>query len=260
MSDETLGGAVAPAAEETTSAATDHAAPQAGATEAPAGDEQAQAEKAFTKAEVEALVEKELAKKTAKLLRQRDQERARREIYEQELTKVKIQPQQIAGEPQPEQFDDPRQYAKAVVEFERQKESATRAQQQQVQQQSSFASRVDDLVADLEEAGNFDRDKWQRLPISTAMAHAILDSDMSVKVAEHFLQHPDDASRIANLTPARQAAEIGKLEAKLSTATKPKSNAPPPLQPVKAAATSAEPNPKTDPEGWIKWRNKQSRS
>jgi hypothetical protein len=98
MSDETLGGAVAPAVDETTSAATEHAAPQAGATEAPAGDEQAQAEKTFTQKELDDI----LAKKTAKLLRQREQERARREIYEQELTKVKVQPQQIAGEPQPE--------------------------------------------------------------------------------------------------------------------------------------------------------------
>lgn len=233
-------------------------APQVEGTEAETGEKEPPAEKTFTQKELDDI----LAKKTAKLIRQREQERARREVYEQQLTKV-MPPAQTTGEPQPEQFADPRQYARAVVAFEREQEALQQQAMQAQKQQSTFTAKRDDLMSELEEADGFDKRKWDSLPISVPMAEAILDSDVSVKLALHLTQHPEDASRIANLSPARQAAEIGKLEAKLSAAiSKKPSNAPDPIKPVGGKGSSVssdiyDPKLANDTAAWIAARNAQ---
>jgi hypothetical protein len=59
----------------------------------------------------------------------------------------------------------------------------------------------------------FDRD-W---PCSPAMADAIKTSDDGAAVAYHLAQNPDEARRIAALTPLAQVRELGRLEAKLTS-------------------------------------------
>lgn len=233
-------------------------APQAEETESPAGEKDPPAEKTFTQKELDEI----LAKKTAKLIRQREQERARREVYEQQLTKAAA-PQPASGEPQPEQFADPRQYARAVVAFEREQEALQQQAQHAQRAQSTFTAKRDDLMAELEEADGFDKRKWESLPITVPMAEAILDSELGTKLALHLTQHPDEASRIATLSPARQAAEIGKLEAKLSpVASKKPSNAPDPIRPVGGKGSSVtsdiyDPKLASDTAAWIAARNAQ---
>jgi hypothetical protein len=235
-----------------------NAEPQVGATEALAGEEIPPAEKTFTQAELDAIIEK----KSAKLIRQRDQERARREVYEQQLAKA-TPPQHASDEPQPEQFQDPRQYARAVVEFERQKDAVTRQAQETQRQQSSSLAKRDDFVADLQDIDGFDMAKFGKLRITPDMADVMVDSDVGTKLAQHFLSNPDEASRIADLSPARQAAEIGKLEAKLSAvSTKKPSNAPDPINPVNGKGSSVPTNLYdarlgSNTEAWIEARRAQ---
>lgn len=225
-------------------------------TEVPNGEE-TPAEKTFTQAELDAILEK----KTAKLIRQREQERAKREQLEQRL------PREVpteTGRPQLHQFNnDPDAYAEAVADWKLQQRELQSRQQEVQKSASAFEAKRDDLIAELEESDGYDAGKFNKLPISPVMAEAIVDSDQATRLALHLIAHPEDANRISNLPPARQAAEIGKLEAKLSTAPPKKpSNAPDPINPVggKGNAVSADiydPKLANDTEAWIAARNKQ---
>ena len=231
------------------------AAPQVDGTE-PQLVEENPAEKTFTQAELDAIIEKN----TAKLRRQRDTERGKREILEQQATRA--QPA-AEGRPTLDQFASADDYADAVGDWK----VGQAARQQQAQEaqktQSTFAGKRDDLMSELEDADGFDAAKFNKLPISMSMAEAIVDSDQAGKLSLHLIAHPDEAARIAALSPARQAAEIGKLEVKLSAvaAIKP-SNAPSPITPVGAKGSSVSTNlydPKlaNDAEAWIAARRAQ---
>lgn len=262
MPDEIQGGVVAPT--ENAAPAVDGAAPEvtpesaqipaeskAADTELAEGENEPPVEKTLTQKEVDDIVQK----RTAKLARQRDQERQKREVLEQELAKAAIPTD--AGRPRLDQFEDPDAYAEAVADWK----LGLRDRQEKVIEQhkshSTFESKASELMADLEEVEGFDQAKWQKLPISDAMAQAIVDSDVGVKVAQHLYSHPDIASQIANLSPARQAAEIGKLEAKLSTAPK-LSKAPDPITPIgKGNASTSRNLSDLSMEDYIAERKKQ---
>jgi hypothetical protein len=80
-------------------------------------------------------------------------------------------------------------------------------------------------------------------PTTPHMTRAIMESDIGAKIAYHLAKHPEDAARIAKLSPVRQIAEIGKLEDKVSQAKpaprKP-SSAPDPIAPNKGTAPAAK--------------------
>lgn len=93
------------------------------------------------------------------------------------------------------------------------------------------------------------------------LMEAILDTDAPHKILHHLGTNPELAAEIAEMSPRQQVRRLAKLEMELDTKpVKQTSSAPKPLQPAKAAAASASPNPKTDPEAWIKWRNQQTNS
>lgn len=70
------------------------------------------------------------------------------------------------------------------------------------------------------------------LPISDAMAEVIKDSEKGPELAYHLGKNPAEAMRISALPAIRQAAELGKLEARLSQ-PKPQPKQPPaPVEPV----------------------------
>jgi hypothetical protein len=194
-------------------------------TEPEAGEKEPPAEKTFTQAELDAILEK----KTAKVARQRDQERQKRELIEREVAKASIPHDE--GKPDISQFTDADEYANAVADWR----LGLRDRQEKVAQEhkkvATFDSKAADLRADLEETEGFEVAKWDKLPISDAMALAIVDSELSTKLAHHLYGHPSEAERIFALSPARQAAEIGKLEERLSTAPK-TSKAPAPINPI----------------------------
>lgn len=246
-------------AQETPEAEPVQTAPQDEVTEHQPEENQPPAEKTFTQKELDEILEK----RTAKLARQRDAERTKRETYERELSKVA--PSKSDGRPTLEQCDnDPDKYAEAVSDWKiKQREQASSIEQSK-KSQLEFAAKRDDLMADLEETEGFSARKFGKLPISEAMAEAIVDSDVGVKLALHLQNNPDDVSRIAALPAARQAAEIGKLEVKLSAppAAKKPSNAPAPITPVGSkgnvvTADLYDPKFAKNADAWIAERNRQ---
>jgi hypothetical protein len=76
--------------------------------------------------------------------------------------------------------------------------------------------------------------RWTAQPTGMhAIAEELLSSEVAPQLMRHFSDHPEDLTRIAGLMPAQLLKEMGKLEARLSTAkpiTPPKTvtDAPPP--------------------------------
>jgi len=120
-------------------------------------------------------------------------------------------------------------------------------------------------------------------PLTKTMQDAIHASDAPARIAHYLAANPDEAQRISALPSAKQAVEIGKLEASLvkakpngadpsTTATTIASaagaaarvppKAPAPINPVggKVAAADDMPDAGKEPEKWIAWRNRQLRS
>jgi hypothetical protein len=75
----------------------------------------------------------------------------------------------------------------------------------------------------------------------------------------YLVNNPKEAERIATLSPARQAAELGKIEAKFPSAVKDVavSKAPAPIKPIGShGSASKTPEQMTDKE-FADWRKKQ---
>lgn len=74
---------------------------------------------------------------------------------------------------------------------------------------------------------------------------AIMDSPVGPEIARYLGLNPTELQRINSLPPLRQAAEIGKIEYRLTEQPKPspkKSTAPPPINPVRPVGKSVVPS------------------
>ena len=136
------------------------------------------------------------------------------------------------------------------------KESQTRQQQEVAKLHESYTKQTEQAR---QAYGDFD-DVVQDpdLPISQAMAEAIMRSTNGADVAYYLGKNPAEAVRLANLDPFSAAVEIGRIAA---TVVRPQarkaSNAPPPIQPVGSRASPVTDPDKMSAEEWMKWRNGQ---
>lgn len=74
--------------------------------------------------------------------------------------------------------------------------------------------------------------------LSDVARRAILESDVGPQVLYHLAKNPDEAERIADLSPARQVAELGKLEIKMPAVQRKTSEAPAPINPVRGGRSA----------------------
>ena len=187
--------------------------------------------KTFTQAELDAIVQKEKAK-AARIAESRAM-KARIEALERNLQ------QQAQPSQQPQNTDRPTRanfasdddYVEAMADWKlEQRDKATRAARE-TQQRTELVNRTEAVYSEAERLPGFDRDAFDSLPLTPAIAAALVDSDVSAKLMHYMAQNPEEVAKIANLPPARQAAAIGRMEAKVDVAP-PVSNAPPPMKPV----------------------------
>lgn len=68
----------------------------------------------------------------------------------------------------------------------------------------------------------------------------IVESEVGPQLLYHLATHPDDAERIADLSPLRQIAELGKLEDRMTKPVKQVSKAPAPINPVSAGRSGGK--------------------
>lgn len=237
---------------------------------------EAKPDRTFTQAELDEILEKRLAKERNKRKeRERENEVLRRlalERGERPEAPKPAQPQSD-GRPKREEFQDYEQYVEALADWKAEtkiREAETRRQAQtreeQIRQyqahvQREYQGRVEKARAKYEDFDDLVGDPT--LPITVPMAHVIAEMEMGPDVAYYLAQNRADAERIARLSPARAAIELGKIEAKVASAPAPKtvtpSHAPAPITPVsgKAPVASDKPSDKDSVDTWLAKRNRQ---
>ena len=104
------------------------------------------------------------------------------------------------------------------------------------------------------------------VPITSAMAEAIAESDVGPQVAYYLGKNRDEAARIAGLSPLAAAREIGRIEARLAAkpVAPPVTKAPPPPPKIEASDATVTVRP-DDPDSdramsdaeWLRKREKQ---
>ena len=195
----------------------------------------------------------DLTKQREEARKEAQQERQRREELEARiaaLEKPAPQARDVDEEPQPSQFQDAFEYAKALAEFsteralaerdKRDAESKVAAERQKVIE--TWASKVqtakvsmpdfDDVVASSD------------VIIHDDIRDAILESDVGPQVLYHLAENDELAKKIAAMSPKAALREIGKLEERLTV--KPtaeqksvvKSRAPAPISPIRGGTTA----------------------
>ena len=194
----------------------------------------------------------EITKQREEARKEAQQERQAREALEARLAVLERQPApqapKVDEEPQPSQFNDAFEYAKALAEYtadqrigemRRQDAEAKEAQERQkvietwaskVQAAKASMPDFDDIVASSDVVVNDD------------IRDAILESDVGPQILYHLAENDDVAKRIAGLTPKQALREIGKLEARFEVKeTKPeptpitRSKAPAPINPLRGS-------------------------
>jgi hypothetical protein len=107
-------------------------------------------------------------------------------------------------------------------------------------------------------------DKFCDLPeVSPAMASFVAESDKGAEVAFHLAQNPNEATRIARLSPLHQGIELARLEGKLSVAPQIRkvstAPSPPPTVTGNPSPASRDPHEMSQAEynEWYRKRNKR---
>ena len=200
----------------------------------------------------------EITKQREEARQEAQRERQARVDLEQRLAALEQQrqPQQqsyIDQEPQPSQFADAFEYAKALAEFSTEKALAERdrqvaqAREQEAQQKiiQSWAQKVQDANAELPDFD--DLVASSDVVVNNAVRDAILESDVGPKILYHLAENNDLAKKIASLSPNAALREIGKLEARFEvnpetkqTAPVVRSKAPAPIQPIRGGQGKAD--------------------
>lgn len=119
------------------------------------------------------------------------------------------------------------------------------AERKEIADKASAARKAawDEKVADLTHIKDFAEKVYgdPSLPFTPQIVETIADMDRGPEVAYHLANNKAELLQLAEMSPMRAAIELGKIEARL-VFPKPKtrSTAPPPIKPLKGAATAAE--------------------
>ena len=168
---------------------------------------------------------------------------------------------QGATEPDPDAFDDPASYARAIAKWEAKHTVATERQetanlaatdarmQAWEARQADFSVQTPDyqkIVGSSE------------VPIAGHIADALMDSDFGPQLAYKLATDPDLAARLNGMSPNRALIEVGRIEASLSApAVRAPSNAPPPPTPIAASRNNTVDLGKADMDSYVAERRKQ---
>lgn len=220
------------------------------------GENESGTPKTFTQQELDEIVKKRVAKA---------EDRAERRVLR---TLEKLQPQQTApqqasqpadNKPARAHYGSDEAFVDALTDWKlEQRDAKVRAASQQ-QQHQTLAQKTEGIYAEAQKLPGFDREAFDELPLTRPIVEALVDSDAPAKLMAHLAANPAEVERIAKLSPARQAAELGKLEAALPKAPK-TSKAPDPIgDPTARGNTTTTP---TDPsrmtnEQYREFRKKQ---
>ena len=212
--------------------------------------------------------QRRIDRKNADIAAARTEARLLRERLEQLEAQARPQAQRDNSAPTLDKFDNFEDYMAARVAYEAEKVvdgRLSKVHQQEAERKASEAqhrvmsSWQDRQAAAAEKYADFEEVVGESdAPISREMGQAIVESEVGTDIAYYLAQHPDEAKRIASLSPIRQIAEIGKLEDRVSKpAPKALTKAPEPITPAGSRAKAEkDPSQMTDAE-FAKWRKAQ---
>ena len=154
--------------------------------------------------------------------------------------------EEVAPQPKLEDFETADEWAAAFgnwtqAQFDAGKEQAARAEQAKRQEavQKVIEDRIDAYEKRLDEfrETHDDYDEVARddeLAITEAMAEVIMESELGPQLAYHLGSNPEEAEKIAGLSPLAQAKALAKIETRLEA--------------EQAAAETPEEDPEDEPE------------
>lgn len=191
----------------------------------------------LTEEELKDRIERATAKASAKAER-----RALRQAHEMLMQSAGRQQQPTQqptdNRPSRDAFASDEQFFEALTDWKLEQRDSRQKASTQAEQTRSMGEKTEKIYAEAEKLSGLDRDDLDEVAgkLTPAIAQALVESDVAPKLLSYMAQHPEDVQRIATLTPARQAAEIGKLETRLAnTAKPPKVSAP--IEPIGGNAT-----------------------
>ena len=204
-----------------------------------------------------------LEKRFSELTKQREQakaeaqaERQQREALETRLRVLEQQaiPQQVQNideEPQPGQFQDAFEYAKALAQFsteralkERDQQEANKKLNEERQKTiQSWSAKLEKMKAEMPDYD--DIVSTANVTVSDDIRDSILESDVGPRILYHLAEDLEYAQKLAAMPTRKALVEIGKLEklyekneAKQETVVK--SRAPAPIKPLRAGNGQAD--------------------
>lgn len=210
----------------------------------------------LTEEELRDRIERATAKASAKAER-----RALRQAHEMLMQGVGRQPQPTQPQddrPRREAFASDDEYFDKLTDWKLEQRDSRQRSQAQQEQARSVGEKTEKIYADAEKLSGMDRDDLDEVvgKFTPVIAQALIESDVSAKLLTHMAMHPEDLQRIAALSPARQAAEIGKLETKLTSTAKPPKT-PAPIEPVGGGQSPLKSLATMSPEQYYAERLKQ---
>jgi hypothetical protein len=192
-------------------------------------DESTAAPKTFTQDELNDIVKKEKARAEAKAER-RVLKALERLTPQQQAQQQPVQERQEARPARREGESDDG-YLDRLTDWKLDQREHAKGQERAQERTQTIAKKTEGMYAEAAKLPGFDREEFDALPLTPILAETLIDSDQAPQLMAYMSAHPDEVSRIAALSPARQAAEIGKLEAKVA-ATPKVSKAPAPINPI----------------------------
>ena len=195
--------------------------------------------------------QREMARQEAERERQRARELEEEIGKLRQATKPKAEP--LEQEPQPAQFQDAFEYAKALAEWSTEKALRERDQQEYQRKVAEEESRVKQSWIQKQNAVKADIPDYDekvadlQIEVAPEIHEAIMTSDAGPKVLYHLANNVEFTEKLAQMPVSKALREIGKLEAKFEDkAEEPvktvatKSKAPAPINPLKAASSALD--------------------
>jgi hypothetical protein len=204
-----------------------------------------------------------LEKRFSELTKQREQanqalakEREAREALEARLSEYeKREAPQVVDEnvePQPSQFTDAFEYAKALAEYaaenalrNRDKQDAERkVADERSKVMQTWQQRIDATKAELPDYEEMITSS--EVVVSDQVRDAIIESDVGPRILYYLAENPELGVKLSTMSMSSALREIGKMEARfenVETAEKPavaRSKAPAPIKPLRSTSTNVD--------------------
>lgn len=196
-----------------------------------------------------------LERRFSELTKQREQAKAEAEAERNRSAQLEArlrsleqqaapQKQSVNSEPQPGQFQDAFEYAKALAEFSTEKALNERDQRDaQAKIIQSWTAKLEKVKADIPDYDEMV--STANVVVSDEIRDAILESDVGPRILYDLAENIEFAQKLAQMPVSKALREIGKLEAKYDKVEAPKeavvkSKAPAPARPLKAGNGAAD--------------------